>query len=302
MKKTQLSHSIQSLAPVIYGLPPGNTGSSFDQLLGGSSSQGGGTAAPASQPVSQPASTSDDEGNGNALMKALMTTLSQQKPEGDAPQGGEQQAPDFSNLFADAAAPSTATATTTAPATAPANSGDSTSAPADPPPTFLDQLVDDNFMSAVVNQIVPSTAPLSADLASLFGEGDAAVDSIELSRDSMALLVNNITAAATRQSMNNTVNMLRELVPALSQQTTQIAANNYTQTKQMDIISAELGDNKELIQLAGILSKGKTISDGKGFAKQVKQLMHTINSNQLGTQAPAPVSKQEASKQFIQAL
>lgn len=259
--------------------------SSFDTLLQ--------SAAP--KPAT-PAQQSGGNAEGEStLLNSLLTTLKAAGGGTNSSNSASNEALDFSSLFADNDPP------TKKAAPAPAG-GEPDAEPEEEEVTFLSQLADDKVMGAVVNGITPSNNPIPSSLAALFGEGDDAVDSIEMTREGMAALINHTTAAASRQSMNQTINLLRQLVPALSKQTESVASQKYNVNKQMDIAMSEFNGNNELILLAQKLSKGKTIKDGRAFATQVKALMRTINSNEITTHDQARPAQAPTSKQFLATL
>lgn len=267
-----------------------NLSSSFDSLLSADTSGEGSNSS------TQKSTDSTNQEGQNALLSNLITTLNQ---KGSGPEGSDSsestKAVDFSELFADGDAPAK-------PAPQPVAGGEPDAAPSEEEVTILTQLSDDKVMGALVNGISAGNAALPTELAALFGEGDNSVDSIEMTREGMTAVMNHAVAAASRQSLNQTINLLRQVVPALSKQTETAAANKFNVTKQMDIAMSELGGNEQLIALATKLSAGKTIKNGKEFAQKIKSLMHTINNSEMTTIDKAKPAAAPTSKQFLQLL
>lgn len=233
----------------------------------------------------------------NQFAANLLKTLEQQ---GKGSKSSEEEAPDFSSLFGESGKPAGTSKTSNQSSSAKQDDIEPEEAPADT--GFLGQLSDDKIMQGLISSVVAGNDPLPEDLqTAMFGEGENAMDSIELTPQGMSSLYNAAVAQATRSSMSQTINLLRQLAPALTDQAQAKAADQFQNTKQIDIAMAQFAGNKELTQLAKHLAGGKTITDGLAFAKEVKAFMHQVNNSQLrSTEETKP--KQQTTKQFLQAL
>lgn len=158
------------------------------------------------------------------------------------------------------------------------------------PPTeneFIKQLNDDKVIGTLLDNIKPATFELSKEILESFDdEGN-----VTLTPELLSHTIGQATALSHRQTMSQTIDLIRELVPAITEMAEASALTKFANNQEVNKALSSFGENNTLKDLALALSKGKEIKDGESFAKSVKSLMHDINKAQLDKneeENPAP--------------
>jgi len=144
---------------------------------------------------------------------------------------------------------------------------------------FLDQINDDKIVAELINGMKPQESlALPKELAATF---DAETGEFSMTPEIMTTLLQQTTLMARQQSMRQTIDLIRELVPAVIESSKTSAVGSIQNSNELNKTFTIFKDNKPLRDLAEHMAKGKTITDGEAYAQKIIKLMDSITKNEL---------------------
>lgn len=166
-----------------------------------------------------------------------------------------------------------------------------------PTPAFIAQINDDKIVDQLVEGIGLPEVQLPAGMQEALDAGEE----VEMNAKNIQAIMQQGARVAQQQSLNQVVGLVRELIPALIEQAQHAAAKNVTSKQNRTKVQQELSNNPDLARLVDTLTAGKEVQDPELVVKQAKQLMASINKNQLAT-VKRPESQDRSRETFLSSM
>lgn len=146
-----------------------------------------------------------------------------------------------------------------------------------PENVFLGQLNDD----AIVDKLISSTVAGQFDLnEAITGAFDAETGDVTMTPELLSNVVSQAVTISQQGALRQTINLIRELVPAVVEQASHTSIAQLNNKQQVERAMGKFEGNKPLQQLVEAFTKGKSVEDGEALSKQVQALMYAINKEE----------------------
>lgn len=138
---------------------------------------------------------------------------------------------------------------------------------------FLTSLNDDKVVEALLGgiQAAPMTLPEGFEL-----DIDEDTGNINLTQESLNQMLQSASVASQQSSLRQTINLIRELVPAVVEQAQNSAVTHVTNTQKRNSTLSQFDNNPALKLLADKITANSVIEDDQATTDQIKQLLADI--------------------------